>query len=91
MERSFARSTRYSFDRARWRGLCKVTIQEYLIATIQNIKLLIEATKRPVRGIGVKMVTGGALSHLLGSIMTRLITSFTILINRYHIPGLSER
>jgi transposase len=91
MERSFARSTRYSFDRARWRGLWKVTIQEYLIATIQNIKVLIGATKRPVRGIGVKTVTGGALSLLFGAIITRLITSPTILINRHHIPGLTER
>jgi transposase len=41
MERSFARSTRFRFDRARWRGLWKVAIQEYLICTIQNIQTLI--------------------------------------------------
>lgn len=50
MERSYARSTRYGFDRARWRGLWKVAIQEYLICTIQNIETLIRYAKRPIRG-----------------------------------------
>ncbi len=40
MERSYARGTRYGFDRARWRGLWRVQIQEYLIAAIQNIQVL---------------------------------------------------
>jgi transposase len=51
MERSFARATRYTFDRARWRGLCKVTIQEYLIATIQNIETLIRLVRKPTKGV----------------------------------------
>ena len=42
MERSFARSTRYGFDRARWRGLWRVQIQEYLVCAIQNIQTLIK-------------------------------------------------
>ena len=37
MERSVARSTRYDFDRARWQGLWRMRIQEYLICAIQNI------------------------------------------------------
>ena len=41
MERSFARAKRYGFDRARWRGLWKMHIQEYLICAIQNIQILI--------------------------------------------------
>ena len=51
MERSYARSTRYGFDRARWRGLWKVAIQEYFICAIQNSEILIRHTKKPVRGI----------------------------------------
>lgn len=47
MERSFARSTRYGFDRARWRGLWRVQIQEYLICTIQNIQALIRYWRDP--------------------------------------------
>jgi hypothetical protein len=54
MERSYARSTRYGFDRARWRGLWKVTIQEYLICAIQNIEILIRYIKKPLRGIMAK-------------------------------------
>ncbi|HPJ97747.1 MAG TPA: IS1182 family transposase [Syntrophales bacterium] len=47
MERSFARATRYNFDRARWRGLWKMKIQEYMTCAIQNIQVLIsQATKR---------------------------------------------
>ena len=38
MERSFAQSTRYDFDHARWRGLWKMKIQEYLTCAIQNIQ-----------------------------------------------------
>ena len=41
MERSFARSTRYGYQRARWRRLWRVKIQEYLTATIQNILVLV--------------------------------------------------
>jgi transposase len=41
MERSFARSVRFRFDRARWRKLWKVAIQEYLVCIIQNIQTLI--------------------------------------------------
>jgi hypothetical protein len=51
MERSYARSSRYGFDRARWRGLWKVAIQEYLICTIQNIEALIRHIGRPVKAI----------------------------------------
>lgn len=51
MERSFARSTRYGFKRARWRRLWRVRIQELLTATIQNILVLVrnikERYKRP--------------------------------------------
>lgn len=47
MERSFARGARYGFDRARWRGLWRVQIQEYLTAAIQNIQVLIRYGKDP--------------------------------------------
>jgi len=50
MERSFAKSTRYGFDRARLRGLWKVNIQEYMTAAIQNIQTLIRYMKNPTRG-----------------------------------------
>ena len=51
MERSFARSTRYGFDRARWRGLWRVAIQEYVVCALQNIMTLVRFAQRPTRGI----------------------------------------
>jgi transposase len=47
-ERSFARSTRYGYKRARWRGLWRVTIHDFLIAAIQNIMVLIKASKENI-------------------------------------------
>ena len=44
-ERSFAQSTRYGYKRARWRRLWKVQIQDFLIAALQNIMVLIKRSK----------------------------------------------
>jgi transposase len=46
MERTFALAVRYGYKRARWRGLWRVQIQEYLISTIQNINILIRKGSR---------------------------------------------
>jgi transposase len=45
MERSFARSTRYGFKRARWRRQWRVKIQELLTASLQNIMIYIRNVK----------------------------------------------
>lgn len=44
MERSFARAKRFGFDRARWRRLWRMKIQEYLTCAIQNIEVLMRYT-----------------------------------------------
>lgn len=49
MERSYAQGSRYGFDRARWRGLWRVQIQEYLVATVQNINVLVRNFKEQRR------------------------------------------
>lgn len=41
-ERSFAHAVRYGYKRARWRRLWRMEIQDFLIATIQNIQILIK-------------------------------------------------
>jgi IS5 family transposase len=51
MERSFARSTRFGFDRARWRGLWRVAVQEYLVSAVQNIETLIRHGRKPTKGV----------------------------------------
>ena len=53
MERSFARATRYGFDRARWRRLWRVQIQEYLIASIQNLDILLRYGRDPRRRLAL--------------------------------------
>jgi len=58
MERSFARSTRYGYDRARWRGLWRMQIQEYLICSIQNIQVLIKSGLGPKKASAMALRTG---------------------------------
>jgi transposase len=53
MERSFARGERYGYDRARWRGLWRVQIQEYLISAIQNIEVLLRYGGQPRRSLSI--------------------------------------
>lgn len=55
MERSFARSTRYDFDQARWRGLWKMKIQEHLTCAIQNIQTLIKYGSKPQKAMAARV------------------------------------
>jgi len=55
MEGSFAQATRFGLKRARWRGQWRVQIQDYLIAIVQNIELLI-AHARPKPRIALALV-----------------------------------
>lgn len=46
MEGSFAHSVRFGYKRARARGLLNMKIQDYLVATVQNLMILIRAKVR---------------------------------------------
>lgn len=49
MEGSFAdAATNHGFKRARWRGLDHQSIQDWLIATCQNIRILIHCDRRRI-------------------------------------------
>jgi len=63
MERSFARGTRYGYDRARWRGLWRVQIQEYLISAVQNIQVLLKYGSYLKRGQStrIEQITGAKI------------------------------
>ena len=69
MERSYARGTWYGFDRARWRRLWRVQIQEYLIAAIQNIQVLLRYGSNLKRSPSVLM-------EQIKGVMRRDIRSF---------------
>jgi len=55
-ERSFAWSTRYGYKRARWRNLWRMQIQDFLIAAVQNITILIKQPKARMSKSNVQTV-----------------------------------
>jgi hypothetical protein len=58
MEGSFAdAANNHHFKRARWRGLAQQQIQDLLIAAIQNVRILLQHTRRSTQGIhaGIKV------------------------------------
>ena len=73
MERSFARSTRFDFDHARWRGLWRMRIQELLVCSIQNIQILIKQTNKPKKAVAAKV-------KVLKTTLKELITPVEALI-----------
>ncbi len=75
-EGSFAEAERYHFKRSRWRGLAPARIQNLLIASIQNLRILVKAVGRRVSGIG-RVVTGlrPSLRRFLGSLLAPLVLS----------------
>ena len=73
MERSFARGTWYGFDRARWRRLWRVQIQEYLIATIQNIEVLLRYGEPSKKSLIVKVSQiEGAMNRVIRPISGKI-------------------
>jgi hypothetical protein len=52
-EVSFAEAANHhGFKRARWRRLWRVQIQDWLIAAIQNVKILLKHRPPPAAGVG---------------------------------------
>ncbi|HLE24945.1 MAG TPA: transposase, partial [Thermodesulfobacteriota bacterium] len=81
MERSFARAKRYGYDRARWRGLWRVRIQEYLTAAIQNIQILLKYGTDPRIAVGVAKVDGelnGKITGVFKNINKSLLEFFLL-------------
>jgi len=79
MERSFARGTWYGFDRARWRRLWRVQIQEYLVAAIQNIEVLLRYGERPKKSLIVRVnQPEGEIKRGVRSILG-MIKDFTVI------------
>lgn len=82
MERSYARSTRYGFKRARWRRLWRVQIQEYLTATIQNMMVLISNIKEQAPAMAMAQAKPGyqraclSLQELFKEVVTRSSNHF---------------
>ena len=74
MERTFAQATRYGYQRARWRRLWCVEIQEYLTAAIQNIKILVKDIKAPAPAMQMRVAAQVSVgsNKALASCLTHL-------------------
>ena len=72
MEGSFAQATRFGLKRARWRGQWRVQIQDYLIAIVQNVELLI-AHARPKPKIALALLDFKETNRGLCSGLCRLV------------------
>lgn len=75
-EGSFAdASNNHGFKRSRWRGLWRQQIQDYLIAAVQNMRILIRssAQNRPASSMCSRYLAPGALSDMLLKAVIRLI------------------
>jgi hypothetical protein len=77
-ERSFAKSTRYGFKRAKWRSLWRMEIQDYLIAAIENIMILIEQPKKQMSKSNVRTegVRKNHEKHTLWGFIQAVVRSF---------------
>lgn len=86
MEGSFAHSVRFGYKRARARGLVNMKIQDYLVATVQNLMILIRAkvriTTKTTRSGLVSVVSRGCLAFAclldVGSLFRRPQRIFVI-------------
>ena len=86
MERSFARGTRYGFDQARWRGLWRMRVQEYLTCAIQNIQVLIAYADKPKKAVAAKMIamqrtTVKAFGSIIASSIPGLLSQCSLIEN----------
>jgi IS5 family transposase len=72
MEGSFAHSVRLGYKRARARGLVNMKIQDYLVATVQNLLILIRAK--------VRMTTKIARTGLASAVMRGRSTFARLLV-----------
>lgn len=84
MEGSFAdAATHHGFKRARWRRLWRQRIQDLLIATVQNLRILVRHARRRVRGACLQALGQAAPA------VHALLTAFGLYISFDDICGIS--
>ena len=75
MERSFADATNnHHFKRARWRRLWRQQIQDYLIASIQNVRILL-AQQNPKKSVAAVLVAPAMVTKSLLDSLRRCVKS----------------
>jgi len=86
-ERSFARSKRYGYKRARWRGLWRMEIQDFLIAAIQNICVLIKNANDKMSKSNAQRRKKALYAGLESIYMLRIMFYKTVRLAYYAIVG----
>jgi transposase len=92
MEGSFAdATTHHGFKRARWRRLWRQRIQDLLIATVQNLRILIRHAGHRVRG-ACTQVLGPAVPvvHTCVTVLARCPDVLTLLVEYWLLVCLCE-
>ena len=76
-ERNYAVATNlHGFKRARWRGLQRQRVQDYLIAALQNLRILARATRKEASASAVAFTEGLTLAFsLLASLFAPVLLS----------------
>ncbi|MFH1932604.1 MAG: transposase, partial [Pseudomonadota bacterium] len=64
MERSYAYGKRFGYKRARWRALWRVSIQQFLVATVQNLKKISQYGNLESKTEGLIILNGNRLGFL---------------------------
>jgi len=64
MERSYAYGKRFGHKRARWRALWRVSIQQLLVATVQNLKKMSQNANLESKTEGMVILGGNQLRFL---------------------------
>ena len=64
MERSYAYGKRFGYKRARWRALWRVSIQQLLVATVQNLKKMSQYAILESKTEGMVILKGNRLGLL---------------------------
>ena len=91
MEGSYAdAANNHGFKRSRWRGIEKVTIQNLLIAAVQNIRILIRYWRKPVGVAQENRITAKeVLLNIAQSVRETLVPGRWYLLHLSLIPQFS--
>ena len=71
MERSYAYGKRFGYKRARWRSLWRISIQQLLVATVQNLKKMSQHGKLESKTNGMVILNGNRLRLLCQNFIYR--------------------
>ena len=81
-ERNFGEaSVEHGFKRARWRGLWRQSIQAYLIAAIQNLRIIARRQKNLLFAFGRGLLGSDEPDHRVASLSFRSIHRISLPLN----------